>query len=309
MELHASERCGIRMRKVSFGTRIELTIYQWLGVYVFRRLVCWLDEKCTFHNVYRRNYHIDTNGILSVEKFCAYLFYNVILHIGSVFTILLFFLLCIIFDIQVPVLTVCMVILLVLNLYCILLQRMHYIRIKNFCVRYYQRRNQIISRGKEVLLRRINTYTESQIRNDYDLTQKICFCIKNGEFYSFTDEDIVSLRRIKESLSELRDTHLCRNFRRNKKSKLLSMQEVVNRAMKKRYIYTYIDEIDEKIVKFFKVKYAKSFFFDIGMVTLSKECEDAYRSVFPTDSAENTLLILELLLQTYRTRLGLTEGA
>lgn len=108
-------------------------MYEFLGIKVFRKLILKFEHiRHRNDNLKNINYRLKENSITSWQSFKGYLLYNAVCHIGSLAFVVVYFVVTWIFGIRYIILDVLMYILTVINLYCIMLQRYIFIKIKTY---------------------------------------------------------------------------------------------------------------------------------------------------------------------------------
>lgn len=113
--------------------KIEIKLYELLGVKIFKKLVFKLEKiihrKDNGKNI---NYHIkNCNSKESVDSFRKYLYYNGFIHIKNIIALIITILSVFIFNTY-PMLICLLFILLVKDAYCVMLQRYNWIKLNDF---------------------------------------------------------------------------------------------------------------------------------------------------------------------------------
>jgi len=119
---------------------LELKIFRFAGVKLFREVVFCLERvKHGKSNRKNENYHPFSFDVITLEKFTGFLLYNGLLHVISLLFVGAYIALSIAFDIRNTILDVILAVFLLLDIYCIALQRNSYLKVRAFCHRYYSR--------------------------------------------------------------------------------------------------------------------------------------------------------------------------
>lgn len=182
------------------GYRVEKHIYELLGIRKFQKMT-FILEKIVHRNDngYNENYHFKkVCNQVDIQKFIKYLFYNGIIHIRNLFFISVFMTVKIMlkwlswFD--------SIIILLALkDIYCVMLQRYNYIRIKNYIELQNKKHEIHINRMMGIMSNEINNkYDFKYCEQDMKFINKFMDCISKNEVIKFSHEDIESLKRIME---------------------------------------------------------------------------------------------------------------
>ena len=115
---------------------LELKIFRFAGVKLFREVVFCLERvKHGKSNRKNENYHPFSFDVITLEKFTGFLLYNGLLHVISLLFVGAYIALSIAFDIRNTILDVILAVFLLLDIYCIALQRNSYLKVRAFCHR------------------------------------------------------------------------------------------------------------------------------------------------------------------------------
>lgn len=108
---------------------MEMRFYEKIGVRQWKKLVLWLMAQIIRNSEYRRggNYYLESYNLKAVDDFKKQLWFNAKIHIFAI--ILNIICLCTTSNI-ISFSALIQVILFFINLYCIMLQRYNYLRIK-----------------------------------------------------------------------------------------------------------------------------------------------------------------------------------
>lgn len=180
------------------NSKIEMRIYELLGVKQFQKLV-FILEKIVHHKDKGKNinYHIPNNDISALDAFIKYLFYNGTIHVRNLAVFVGYLSIKIIFSLQIGFYDYVLAVLAVKDLYCVMLQRYNLLRIRR-CRQMMTLRD---ARKKEAALReqRIffrDNYDYSFAEIDLNVVKRIKTCITNQETIFLSDSDISTLKRL-----------------------------------------------------------------------------------------------------------------
>lgn len=187
--------------------KIELRIYELLGVRVFRVLVFKL-EKLIHRNDKGRNtnYHIATYDPISVDGFIKYLFYNGAIHVRNMlFMMLVFFVRYFVFK-TCSAFDILLWLLFLKDCYCVMLQRYNFLRIqiRNEQIKdKYQRR--IERKGRQLIAQKAQVLSDDEREHCLMFVKTFTNSIAERNCIVVGEKEIQILLRLKEILS-LEDT-------------------------------------------------------------------------------------------------------
>ena len=120
----------------------ELQLYRWLGVPQFRKLIlAYARLRHCRRGGRNPNYHLKGLTMTDVEAFLPQLRRNVKLHILSLMLLALFWAAAAYENISCPEAIPITLFLLWLNIWCLMLQRYHYLRIRQLQEKHFRLRN------------------------------------------------------------------------------------------------------------------------------------------------------------------------
>ena len=177
---------------------LEIRMYEVLGVKYFRKLVFALERlihrKDKGHNI---NYHIPYQDIESFDAFVKYLFYNGAIHVRNIFAILLYFLCKMVCFYHLHWLDLIIAVFLIKDMYCVILQRYNYLRIKQRKEVLIIKRNIKIDREVEKIdTSVVGDYSHVEIEQDLQLVRRLRNGISSRHSIVLTSDDIDKLNRL-----------------------------------------------------------------------------------------------------------------
>lgn len=183
------------MRKIEC---LEIRTYEVLGVKHFRKLVFALEwlihRKDKGHNI---NYHIPHQEIESFDAFDKYLFYNGAIHVRNILAILLYFLCEIVWFHHLHWFDLIVAVFLIKDIYCVILQRYNYLRIKQRKEVLIIKRNEKIAREvAKIDISAVEDYSYAQIEQDLQLVRRLRSGISDRHSIVLTSEDMEKLSRL-----------------------------------------------------------------------------------------------------------------
>lgn len=132
--------------------KIEIKIYKFLGIEKFKRLVFKLENFIHRNdNMKNINYHVvNSNSISSVENFKKYLYNNGKIHVKGLINGVIITGITLILGIN-PLILTFLGLLMIKDIYCIMLQRFNWIKIKEFQRKLKEKEERKIIKEKESL--------------------------------------------------------------------------------------------------------------------------------------------------------------
>lgn len=175
----------------------ELKFYKFIGIYTFQKVILFFEKiKHKKTNQLNENYHPSNFDIFSVDNFKVFLLLHVVLHtISLLFTYIYYLEILVMYEKNI-VASVFVIILTLLNVYCILLQRTSYLRIKDYCHKYYKR---FFSNKKKYIKKIVkNLYDKNNhlLKQDYEILCRIKKAFDGVNECFIKTSDIDSLNRI-----------------------------------------------------------------------------------------------------------------
>lgn len=131
--------------------KIELSIYEKLGVKKFRKMVFLLEK--IIHKKDKgknKNYHLDGFGVSSIENFKKFIYYNGTIHVKNI-AILLGMLAIILLNSKFNGFCYAICILMIKDLYCVMLQRYNMIKLNIYEEKLIIRNKKKVEKIKEDL--------------------------------------------------------------------------------------------------------------------------------------------------------------
>ena len=186
---------------IHISQQTEMRLYECLGVKLFRVLVFRLEKfihrKDSGRNI---NYHVSSFDGHAVEGFVKYLFYNGAIHVRNiVFFIGLFVIRYGIFQ-SISAVDILLWLLFVKDIYCVMLQRYNYLRIKNRMDRLAEKEQVRIER-KAANFPKANPYKNREdLQKDLLFVQTMQKCFRERECVFIGEEEIYALKRLGQLL-------------------------------------------------------------------------------------------------------------
>lgn len=284
------EKC-VEYKGLSYWNKYELQLYHLIGVNRFCKVILWFEKIKRFRNNRKNeNYHLSDFSIFALERYTGFLLYNAIIHIVSLFFAGICLLLTLSFEVHSLIVDVIMGILFFLNIYCIILQRTNYLKIKEYCYRYYKSfccKSNLCNKG---MVQRHYIENPQQFQDDC----KVLFRIKNA-FIGQADcvlnvSDIESLKRICEYTKSTSHKKTKQKIERIEEARLIDKCSSISGP------YTILQMRADRLQRRLGVSGRKILSYT-AIITENTECEILYKRLVPEDTAHNMCFICSLLYE------------
>lgn len=271
----------------------EVKIYRLLGVNYFRKAILWL-EKTKNHKKNRKNenYHPSAMDIISLEKHNGFLLYNAFLHGVSMFFVIIYYILALVFGLHNLIINVIMAIISLLNIYCIILQRTNYLKVKEYFCRYRNRLYSRLSSFDTGVMRQIYAKEPSLLFSDYKVICKLKNAFDGKEDYYIGITDIDNLKRIHKCVEPLVQR---KNYKRTNAVSENSLLELCNSI---KGPYTLLQKRVDYLQRRFEVP-SRKMLDRTAIITEDAECELLYKKIVPEDTVSNYSLVFILLYELF----------
>ncbi|MCD7822669.1 MAG: hypothetical protein LUG86_01415 [Oscillospiraceae bacterium] len=264
-------------------------MYRLLGVNRFQRLVLTI-ERIKHHRVggHNENYHPDGMSIFSLERFRSFLVYNAFLHSVSLLFAISGLILSAFLGHYRVALCVFSVLLLVANLYCIMLQRTNFLRLRKRFNRCYKR----VLSNQDVLdkeaMRKLYLSNPEKLRQDFEVIERIKRALDSESDCFLTDADTESLRRISGFVSI---KPAAAGHRKEASTEILDQCAAARP-------YTVLQKRADSVQRLLRIP-GRTALDHPAIITENRECEEFYRRIIPSDSPDCLLTIRFTLAEAY----------
>ena len=186
------------------AVRTEMMIYKLLGVELFRIMVFKLEKL-----IHRKdggkndNYHIAAYDPNELSAFIKYLFYNGTIHFRKVVFYISYFLVHYMIVGRFCWYNYFLCVFLTKDLYCILLQRYNYLRIKERDAKLQEKRQQKIQKRSENIAANIsNGYDCKYAKQDLLFVRNLSTCIQDRKSILLDEKDAATFERLLKIMGE-----------------------------------------------------------------------------------------------------------
>lgn len=285
----------------SSWNNIELQVYCLLGVNQFRKLILAFEKIKHFKDKRQNeNYHPTNLDVFSLERYNGFLIYNAFLHCVSLLFTVLYVVLSTAIVFRNLFMDFFIVFLTLLNLYCIMLQRTNYLKIKKHRNKYFKHFLKHTHLCKKETIQKVYALAPQKLQTDYKVLCKLREAFEGQADCVLTHNDVESLQRISTCLDP---TSVKKINRKNKKVLPVGLLEQCNSTTRP---YTALQMRADWLQRLFGVSGRKVLDRTV-IITEDAECEKFYRKLIPEDTSYNLCLVCFLLYEVFTSMIGKVE--
>lgn len=288
----------MRMEPLCKVNRMELHVYEILGIKLFRRIILRFErirhrKDCNQNE----NYHPKSISASSFVRFSGYLFYNATLHIVSILLSAVYFAITWSLQFNHLWLDVPMYILVAFNLYCIMLQRYIYLRLKFHVNRAAAKRENRI----QVVLNRLSPFLDekesSEFLEEYHLLQKLSHSIVTGNDCVLGADCTETLNRLATAAEYAEVISPRKETARRKDA---PFHQGLSGFTGRTRLIGQTERWVSSLQNILKRPAAGNVLFGYSMITETPECEEAFCRLFPIRTREKVEFTIAALLAAYQ---------
>lgn len=273
--------------------RNEMTIYRLLGVDYFRKAILWHEKvKKRKHNRINENYHPLAMNVISLEKYDGFLLYNTILHCVSMFFVIIYYFLSLTCGLQNWIIDIFLTIISIFNLYCIILQRTNYLRIRGYSNKYYRHLQNKISPSNIEVMRQIYVNTPELLYSDYKVICRLKNALDGKMDCYISLADVENLKRIVKCVESLPQKNS------NRKFGAVSEAGVLELCNSTKGPYTLLQRRTDYLQRILRVS-GRKMLDQTAVITENAECELLYRKLVLEDTVSNYCLVIWSLYEMF----------
>lgn len=270
-----------------------MKLYRFVGVGAFRKLVLFVEKIVHLKDgAENLNYHPRNLSLPAVERFSCYLIFNSSVHILSIFCAVL--LSVITPSVEIYILSA---VIILVNLYCIMLQRFNYLALK----RHADRERTRIARYEKQLVNSADVYGAENRAADLQLLGRLCRCFYVEDDCIIDVCDIPCLERMAKVIFKAGNEVFGKRLSKKScsENETSAICDLAKRAQRENCVYSAATARTAVLMKILRRKGRRA---DgrICVVTENADCERLFRQIFPVDSAEcwfATLSALEAIIK------------
>lgn len=271
----------------------EVKIYRLLGVNYFRKAILWFEKtKNRKKNKKNENYHPSALDIISLEKHNGFLLYNAFLHGVSMFFVIVYCILALAFGLHDLIIDIIMVVILLLNIYCIILQRTNYLKVREYFCKYYNRLFKKMVCFDNEIMRQIYANEPLLLLSDYKVICNLKEAFDGKKDCYIGNADIDNLKRIQKCLEPLLQ-------RKNSgRTNAVSDVRLLELCSSIKGPYTLLQRRADYLQRMFRVSGRKLLDRTV-IITENAECELLYKKIVPEDTVSNYCLAFIFLYEQF----------
>ena len=280
-------------KELSFWNHLELRIYYLLGIQRFRKAILRL-EKIKHHgdNNKNENYHPSNFDFISLERYTGFLVYNAALHCVSLIFTVIYLLISITINFHNVVVDIMIVILMILNIYCIILQRANYLKLKEHRVKYCKRVFSRIDLCTKEKIESIYAQEPQKFQEDYKVLVRMKNAFERRSDCILTVADRESLKRICQCIEPASRKKSKSPARGNLEVGLIAQCNSVSGP------YTRLQMRADWLQRKLGLPGAKMLD-RTAIITEDAECEALYKKLIPEDTSYDMYLACVLLYEIF----------
>lgn len=289
---------------ISKANSAETRLYEFLGIKLFKKIILLFERVRHLHdNKQNENYHIHSTSVSALRRFSGYLIYNSIFHIASLFLIAVYFTMTRCFFIKNFVFDIIAIIVIVLNLYCLIMQRYTYIKIKKQICKKQQRN--LTSKNKCAVCTEELFHDKSPetLSTEFAFLQKMKSDILSEKNIVWDADSEKTLLGIAEVCRHIRKTKTLKN---NNTCNDITFKELSDSLPLETRVTTSKQHYVSTLQKALKYSPKNNVMFGVCIITRTPVAESAYRQIFPKSELDSILETTDSLLETYHIHLNET---
>lgn len=273
--------------------RNEVKIYRLLGVDYFRKVIFWFEKtKNQKKNKKNENYHPAAMDVISLEKHSGFLLYNAFLHSVSMLFVIVYCILALAFGLHNLIIDIIMVVISLLNIYCIILQRTNYLKIKEYFCKYYNRLYKKLACFDNEIMRQIYANEPSLLLSDYKVICNLKEAFDGKKDCYIGNADIDNLKRIQKCVEPLLQRKNSGRTNAVSDGRLLELCSSIKGP------YTLLQRRADYLQRRFRVS-GRKLLDRTAIITEDAECELLYKKIVPEDAVSNYCLAFVLLYEQF----------
>lgn len=278
--------------------KIELRTYELLGVKLFRRAIL-LFERIKHHKDggQNENYHLKGRSISSLRSFSGYLLYNTMFHIVSILMTIFYFAIARSFHLNYLWIDIFMCAIVIFNLYCIMLQRYNFLKIKSYISKVDKKRDKRIQTALNKLSPFLAEKDNDEFYSEYALIHKLFNSMVTGAECVLGADCAEALNRL-ATVAERAEAISPQKVRANIND--ASMCQSLSDMACQTHLIGRIERRVSILQKCLKRPVTSNVLFGYSIITEDSKCEEAFCRLFPAKSREKMEFTITVLLVAYQ---------
>ena len=288
------------------SAELELRIYKSIGVPQFRDLLFRI-EKVRRHQSgeLNHNYHLKTTSWKSIQIYVAYLIYNSLIHVIALFMALICIALTVIYDSKLYVVYAILACLVFFNIWCLLLQRYNYLRIKILQLKVESKQKAKKMKAANKIIQCFpENYCIEHIQSDGGLIKRILSSISNKKDILICKNDCESIERMSlliMTANELQNTnniHCCPGNADHINAPISNLLDADS------FSISPYNKVDWRVDRLLRFAGALPLLPIAAIITADEQTEQAYRVLMKCSSPWTIVEELEILDLVFSTKLS-----
>lgn len=281
--------------------KAELCFYRFAGVPVFKKLILLIEHlKHRRGGGYNKNYHPDNTRLSTLRIFSGYLLYNSLIHIAGIFLCGLYFLLSIVINIHCIPACIFVWVMVVFNLYCIMLQRYTYLRLKKLEASMEKRNKRRTEIRVSCLLWRLSDKSEEELREGYKILEKLSQNLAQHKDIVLTEAEASVISDVAEYYNPHNDYDvLCYTDEEMKDSPAILLHSLPSDSR----VHSPVERRVSALQRFFGVPEDRNCIFRYSVRSDSPVSEKVCSCLFSDPTRDGAEFAVNVLLLTYKSAL------
>lgn len=178
--------------------QLEIKLYEILKIRFFQKMVFCLETQIHKRDGgYNQNYHFSTKENNFSEHFIQYLFYNGTIHVRNIVYLNLYFIIKLYFF-SFHWYDMFLLFLGIKDLYCVMLQRYNFLRIRNYQILCNKKREKKLQLAISNLTNNVSSYDPIHQKQDLLLIKRLKHCYESNKYTFLDSKDLQSLKRLQQ---------------------------------------------------------------------------------------------------------------
>lgn len=189
----------VEYRGLTSWNRLELRMYRLMGIFHFRKALLKLEARRHHKDhLKNENYHPAGFDFISLEQHNGYLLYNTLLHCGGLLVLGIYLILTVTWGIPYVATHLLAAILVLINAYCILLQRATYLKLKETRYLSYQRFLRKNAPPDKQAVQKLRQLDQKQLQHAHKVLCQIWGAVNGQATCVLAADDLKNLAQILE---------------------------------------------------------------------------------------------------------------
>lgn len=271
---------------------IEIKIYSLLGIAKFRKAVLWFERlKHRKDCGQNENYHPQDTSRTTLRRFSGYLIYNSIFHIVSLLLIAIYFIVTRSLIIENTVVDIIMVVVVVFDAYCLMLQRYIYLKFQHHIAKKQQLLFSTRERQITDVIARIENKSAEDIDKEKNFLEELKTKVLSGKTVVLSDD-------VEETLVNIADA-LNRAQKRASKYKDETLGDLYRKLPENTMLVSTKQRCVSKLQEIMGFDKKDNVLFGVCIIAENSTINEAYRRIFPHPSLDGMLDTIEVMLIAY----------